>query len=191
MAWPDWFSSPFDTVRTVVSAVLLFVVLGIANSLIGANIRKLAEEQKWDNLFLRWWASMTADWETTRRRWWLWLLLGVSGGLAGALWLISAYPNPPSAEEIAKATEPIQRDLRAANEKLKAMTVPASEAQIADAKAQQATDDQKQIAESQQIQNAVKADLEAANKRISELQTALNKAIADDRRLSDQLVDRI
>src|SRR5205823_2040063 len=35
---------------------------------------------------------MIAGWPEMRRRWWLWLTMGLSGGLAAALWLHTVYP---------------------------------------------------------------------------------------------------
>jgi hypothetical protein len=54
--------------------------------------------------------------------------------------------DPPSADDIAKATAPVQADLQAANEKLKAITQPASEVEVAKAKAVQAAEDQERVA---------------------------------------------
>jgi hypothetical protein len=126
MVWPDWFSSPLDTVRTVASFVLVFVVAGISNSLISANVRKLAQEKKWDNFFLHGWAHVTGDWETIKRRWWLWILLGAAGGLAGFLWLVAIFPpaplhDLPSAEEITKTTAPIRAQLDQALKQISAL----------------------------------------------------------------------
>jgi hypothetical protein len=58
---------------------------------------------------------------------------------------IAIIHDPPSAEDIAKATAPIQADLSAATEKLKRMTAPASEDDIAKAKASQAAEDQQKL----------------------------------------------
>ncbi|MDR3425504.1 MAG: hypothetical protein P4M13_10620 [Alphaproteobacteria bacterium] len=85
-------------------------------------------------------------------RFWVKALI-VAAAIGGALALSSFLSTPPhvihdvpTAEEISKATAPLQAELQAANEKLKAITQPASEADLAKAKATQAADDQERIA---------------------------------------------
>jgi hypothetical protein len=100
------FASLIGSPRAWASAAFGFLALQIIN----ANIRKLAQEKGWDNLLVRLLSVVTADWETTRARWWLWFLVGASGGVAAILWYSALYPPPLSAEAIKEATAPLEAE---------------------------------------------------------------------------------
>ena len=100
------FASLIGSPRAWASAAFGFLALQIIN----ANIRKLAQEKGWDNLLVRLLSVVTADWETTRARWWLWFLVGASGGVAAILWYSALYPPALSAEAIKEATAPLEAE---------------------------------------------------------------------------------
>jgi hypothetical protein len=68
---------------------------GLALNLIGANVRHFAAAKGFDNLLTRGWdwcaarmpLALSVAW---REKWWFWLVLGASAGLAVALWLTPA-----------------------------------------------------------------------------------------------------
>jgi hypothetical protein len=81
--------NPFDSLPSFLgwlgSTVFAFIVLQTISSLFGANFRRLAQEKGWDNWFVSGLSYVIPDWETTKRRWWLWLGLGFCGGAATAV----------------------------------------------------------------------------------------------------------
>jgi hypothetical protein len=105
--------SPLDSPRAffayLASAAFLFALAQTVNGVVGANIRSLAQERGWDK-FLGRFVNWFADWESTKSRWRLWLLLGFSGGIAAALWIGAMFPPPPSLDDISKAIAPIQKE---------------------------------------------------------------------------------
>jgi hypothetical protein len=68
----------------------------IVTALISANVRKATDKHGWDNFLVRW--TENWSWEHLRRVWWLWSMLGLSGGIALTLWLSPFLrgqpPNP-------------------------------------------------------------------------------------------------
>jgi hypothetical protein len=98
----------------------------LLTAFIGANVRSLAAAKGWDNLLLRAW-DWVADRVRTylpglnrflamvwRGKWWFWLTLGLSSGIAISLWLVSLSP-PPSPEDASLRAE--VRQLQAALDK--------------------------------------------------------------------------
>jgi len=61
---------------------------------ISANVRAWAQARGYDTWLLRLSSKLPAGgWSTLRKRWWLWFGMGLSGGLAAALWAITLYPE--------------------------------------------------------------------------------------------------
>src|SRR5207249_516371 len=63
--------------------------------LVSANVGVWAQSRGWDQWLLRfanaipsWLQDMIAGWPALRQRWWLWLGMGLSGGLALVSWLL-------------------------------------------------------------------------------------------------------
>jgi hypothetical protein len=69
--------------RAAATSVFGFILLAMASGLISANVRKLADRHGWDNFLVRW--AEELRWERLRSLWWLWLIFGLSGGVALAL----------------------------------------------------------------------------------------------------------
>jgi hypothetical protein len=69
-------------------------VTALVLPLISANVRKLASERGWDNGLVRLWDALPEKFRDDLRwvhllgLWWLWSILGLSGGVVLALWLI-------------------------------------------------------------------------------------------------------
>lgn len=94
------------TARDVATAIAVFLFLGLVSGLITSNVRVLAADKGWDQIFLTLWRRieahpralavlrMAAD---LRNRWWFWLSLGLSAGLALALWILPISPSHESA----------------------------------------------------------------------------------------------
>jgi ElaB/YqjD/DUF883 family membrane-anchored ribosome-binding protein len=90
--------------------------------LVSANVRQLAAAKKWDNFFLRGWdfcaallpKALGAGW---KEKWWFWISLGLSAGIAGSLWAVSL--SLPPGGTIAEPTAALRTqiaDLQAALE---------------------------------------------------------------------------
>jgi hypothetical protein len=81
--------NPISTLRWLATGVLAVVIIGgILEGLVQTNVQRLAEQQKWDNVLVRWWPAMVSLAET----WWFWLAVGVVGGVALSLWLMRLWP---------------------------------------------------------------------------------------------------
>jgi hypothetical protein len=83
-------------IRDAAVGIAAFLALGILTALISANVRVLAAQRGWDQHFSNLWqqieqwpviAMMLRMVPALRKKWWVWLFLGVSGGLASGLWL--------------------------------------------------------------------------------------------------------
>jgi hypothetical protein len=79
-------------IATTVSGGLLLWILGTVAT---ANVRKFLANRNYDGFLDKWaghpaiveWCRrMIAGWEPLRKRWWLWLALGLSAGVAATLW---------------------------------------------------------------------------------------------------------
>jgi hypothetical protein len=97
----------FHSVREIATAVFTFLALAIITNFIGVNIRTFAQKRSLDTYLDRWaehprianaagvlvgWCRrMIAGWQPLRRRWWLWLALGLSGGLTISLWMMPYF----------------------------------------------------------------------------------------------------
>jgi hypothetical protein len=99
------------TITTAALSIASFLVLAIVTAPISANVRRWANDKGHDG-YLLFIANhiparvykMLAGWNALRQLWWLWLVLGASGGLGTALWLL-AGPTPPSV--IASTSTPL------------------------------------------------------------------------------------
>jgi hypothetical protein len=87
------------TIQTVALSICGFLAAAVITALISANVRRWANEKGHDrylltvwNMLPEWGHKLLAGWNPLRQLWWMWLCLGLSGGLGGALWLI---PQPP------------------------------------------------------------------------------------------------
>ncbi|SHL95864.1 hypothetical protein SAMN05444159_7295 [Bradyrhizobium lablabi] len=94
--------------RGIATGIFSFLVLAVISSIISANIRTYASKRGHDTYLdrfadhpqvINWCRRMIAGWQPLQRRWWLWLALGLSGGLSAALWVM---PSP----EIIRALPP-------------------------------------------------------------------------------------
>jgi hypothetical protein len=90
------------TLRAAAIGLFGFIVTTLAAGLISANVRKLASEHGWDNGLVHLWDKLPEkfrdlSWERLCRLWWLWLIFGVSGGVALALWLMPLCLVAPNA----------------------------------------------------------------------------------------------
>ncbi len=81
-------------IRDAAVGIAVFIVLGILTALISANVRVLAAQRGWDQHFSNLWqrieqwpviATMLRMIPALRKKWWVWLFLGISGGLASGL----------------------------------------------------------------------------------------------------------
>ena len=114
------------TIQTAAVAIAGFIIFAIFSALVGANVRRLAAEKGWDSIFLRAWnaapevmRNMLSSWLPLRQLWWLWLSLGLSGGLGMALWLLApARIHATPAPDIEKAMAPIRAELEATKQQL-------------------------------------------------------------------------
>lgn len=91
-----------STIRGAAIGIALFIFLAIISALISANVRQLAAETGWDRYFLRAWQAlpdqirnMLSGWQPLRQKWWLWLILGFSSGVAVALTTVSQRGHGP------------------------------------------------------------------------------------------------
>jgi hypothetical protein len=88
---------PTLSLRGIATAIFSFLILSIIGAIISANIRTFLSKRGWDT-YLNKLADhpniaaivercrRIAGWGPLRRRWWLWLALGLSGGVAATLW---------------------------------------------------------------------------------------------------------
>jgi hypothetical protein len=141
---------PLATIQTIALSIFGFVGVTVITGFISANVRRLANEKGHDayllklwNMLPEWGHKLLSGWQPLRQLWWIWLCLGLSGGLGGALWLLS-IPQP--------AVSTLSLD---------ALTKAAAEA-----KAQQAADDQKQISDAQDAARMARAAKEAAEHKL-------------------------
>lgn len=93
------------TIRTAATTVGAFILLAIVSAFISANIRHFAAAKGLDSYLTGAWnyflpngpTDMRSRWNKVRGKWWLWLLFGLSSGLASALWVLTlAGPTLPS-----------------------------------------------------------------------------------------------
>src|SRR5437899_9344058 len=93
---------------TSLFSVIVFIVLAMTTGLISANVQKLADRRGWDNFLVRW--AEKLRWEDLRGLWWLWVILGSSGGIALAFWLTPLIapivPAPQSPSQTANPLNP-------------------------------------------------------------------------------------
>jgi hypothetical protein len=98
--------------RDRATAVLVAFLILMITSFISANVSAWAKAKGYDNWLLNLSSKLprflTAGWPTTRQRWWLWLGLGMSGGLAASLWVITTYPA--DGPDAGPATKPPQAE---------------------------------------------------------------------------------
>lgn len=111
------FESPHAIITWAVTVIFSFIAMQAINGFVNTNIRTFLQRRGWDNFLDHGWSFMTADWETAKKRWRLWLSLGMTGGMTIALWFGTLFPsppiiiyNPPSGEDITKATAPIRAE---------------------------------------------------------------------------------
>lgn len=116
LSWP--FNSLLATINWAATAIFLFLVAQALIGFVSANIRTFIQKHGWDNFLVRALSSMIADWETTKKRWWLWLSLGAFGGLTGALWLGTRFPSAQSNEDTVLATASIRDELDATKQQV-------------------------------------------------------------------------
>ena len=92
----------FWTIATAVFSTLALMAIG---GLVSANVKELARRKGWDDWLVwvseqlpGWVRIVIAGWQPLRQRWWLWLALGLSGGISLGL-SIAPYPisrpSPP------------------------------------------------------------------------------------------------
>jgi hypothetical protein len=122
------FAVPFlQTLETSAFTFAGTLIVGIVWALVNVNIRHWAVSKGHDVYILRLWdllpewgRKLLAGWSPLRQLWWLWLSLGVSGGLGIALWLLApeAMPIPTSAVDIVKAIDPIRAELDNAKQQI-------------------------------------------------------------------------
>jgi hypothetical protein len=106
-------------VRTAATAVAAFIIVTMIGGLISANVRLAASRRGWDTGLdqvitaieqtpvVGWLVarikSVLPGWSELRHRWWLWLVLGLSGGVAISLWVAPSFNSQvPTATETAK-----------------------------------------------------------------------------------------
>jgi hypothetical protein len=110
-----------QTIETAALTVAGTLLLGIFWALVNANIRHWTVAKGHDVYLLRLWdllpdwgRKLLAGWSPLRQLWWLWLCLGLSGGIGPTLWLLAPQTSAPtSASDIAKAIMPMQQNLDA------------------------------------------------------------------------------
>jgi hypothetical protein len=119
----------FETVRGLATATFIFITLAIITGLISANVRFFASKRGLDTYLdklanhprivsairavIDGFNRMIAGWAPLKKRWWLWLALGLSGGLAAALWaplLDARLATPPPISAIVQ-THPITTEV--------------------------------------------------------------------------------
>jgi hypothetical protein len=68
------------------------IFAAVITAIIAANIQKYLATKHWDEFLLKGWPSMPdLTWLTTSN--WTWGMLGLSGGLALALWIVRLWPE--------------------------------------------------------------------------------------------------
>jgi hypothetical protein len=83
-------------IRDAAWAVAAFLLVAIFTAYISANVRQLAAYLKWDSHFLRLWRGIEKLSQCKlREKWWLWLCLGASAGLAMSLSFLPATETVP------------------------------------------------------------------------------------------------
>lgn len=155
---------PLAIIQTVALSIFSFIAVAVITAFISANVRRWANEKGHDAYLLTLW-NMLPEWghrlfsglQPLRQLWWVWLCLGLSGGLGGALWLLSV-PRP--------AVSVLSPDALAKG--------------AAEAKAQQSAEDQRQLSDAQDVARKAMAaketaehNLDAASQQIGTLQTQL------------------
>jgi hypothetical protein len=97
-------------VRAAATSVFAFILLAMASGLISANVRKFADKHGLDNFLVRWTEKLR--WERLRGLWWVWLIFGLTGGIALTPWLpglIDVAPQPqPVPQRSASEYAPFQ-----------------------------------------------------------------------------------
>jgi hypothetical protein len=82
---PDW--------KTVVASIVLFLVSAAIGAIIRANVETAAQERGWHNLLNRALAkARLPNLRTLRTIWWLWIVLGMVGGISGE-WLWERFSS--------------------------------------------------------------------------------------------------
>jgi hypothetical protein len=71
-------------------ATLIVVVGGVLTGLLQSNVQRLAEDQGWDKLLLKWWPTMQM-WVATA---WFWPVVYFAAGVASAFWLLKLFSGP-------------------------------------------------------------------------------------------------
>jgi hypothetical protein len=114
-----------QTIETSAFTLAWALILGIVWALVNANIRHWAGAKGHDVYLLKVWNSLPewgrkllVGWRPLRQLWWLWLSLGLSGGLGTALWLLSPAEIHAIIPDIEKATAPILAELEATKQQL-------------------------------------------------------------------------
>jgi hypothetical protein len=109
-----------QTIKTPALTLAITLVVYIFLELVKANIRHVAAAKGWDSFFLKIWDAipewghkLLVGWAPIRERWWLWLTLGLSGGLS----IAAEVPATP-ATDIEKAMAPIRAELETTKQQL-------------------------------------------------------------------------
>src|SRR5277367_1872277 len=96
------------TIRTVALSIFGFIGLSVVGAVISANVRRWANDKGHDGFLLQFWnmlpewgRRLLAGWRPLRQWWWVWLCLGLSGGMGGSLWVLKE--TRPSQDIIQKA----------------------------------------------------------------------------------------
>ena len=109
-------------VRSIATSVAGFILLAMVGGLISANVRQAAAKRGWDAILdlalahveqapiVGWLVgkikSVLAGWSDLHNRWWLWLALGLSTGIALSLWIVPQI-GPTSVPPTSSSTSPI------------------------------------------------------------------------------------
>ena len=87
-------------IKTIAWSFFSGLVLMAVGGLVSANVRAFATRYGWDQWLSRFAdlvpsmaRQMIAGWEPLKQRWWLWLGMGLSGGLALALTITPDLPK--------------------------------------------------------------------------------------------------